>query len=183
MKKVMLIGDSIRLSYQGRVASLLENSASVSGPAENCRFSAYTLFNLESWLPGNDYDIIHWNNGSWDTCYLSDGRTHTPLPVYLEYQQRIASTLRRKTKRLIFASTTPVWPEQFASGAVHPRKNKDITEYNRAAIALLAPLGVEINDLNSVISEDIKRYISEDMVHLSKEGVDLCAGSVVETIG
>ena len=183
MLKVLLIGDSIRMSYQSRVASRLEDQASVTGPSENCRFSAYTLFNLESWAPGGDFDVVHWNNGSWDTCCLSDGKPHTPLHVYLEYQQRIASILRQKTKRLIFATTTPVWPEQFSSRAVHPRKNSDIVEYNRAAIALLAPLGVEINDLNMIVSEDIKRYICDDMVHLNDAGIELCAQSVVDTIG
>jgi len=44
MKKVMLIGDSIRLGYQAKVAELLKDTALVGGPADNCRFSAYTLF-------------------------------------------------------------------------------------------------------------------------------------------
>ena len=44
MKKVMLLGDSIRLGYRAKVAKLLEGQAMVAGPEENCRFSAYTLF-------------------------------------------------------------------------------------------------------------------------------------------
>ena len=107
MMKVMLIGDSIRMNYQERVRAILGDRAVVHGPAENCRFAAYTLFQLHGWVPDDDYDVIHWNHGQWDTCYMPDGRIHTPLPAYLDLQKRIAFILRRKANRLIFATTTP----------------------------------------------------------------------------
>jgi hypothetical protein len=182
MKKIKLLGDSIRLGYQAKVTDLLTGKATVTGPEENCRFSAYTLFNLSAWVPDDDYDVIQWNNGQWDTCHMPDGKTHTPLATYLEFQERIATILLKKTKRLIFATTTPVWPEQFAGGSIHPRRNEDITEYNSAATNLLKNLGIEITDLHSPIAEDLKRYISEDMVHLTEEGINQCAKIVVEQI-
>ena len=183
MKKVMLIGDSIRMSYQAKVADLLKAGAVVTGPEENCRFSAYTLFNLSGWVPDNDYDVIQWNNGQWDTCHMPDGRIHTPLATYLELQERIARILLKRTKRLIFATTTPVWPEQFASGTIHPRRNDDISAYNSAAADLLGNLGIEINDLYPHVTKDIKQCISsEDMVHLTPAGVDRCAGLVAAKI-
>ena len=182
MKKVMLIGDSIRLSYEAKVAALLAGKATLTGPDENCRFSAYTLFKLQAWVPDNDFDVIQWNNGQWDVCYLLDGKIHTPLANYLELQERIASILLKQTKRLIFATTTPVWP-QFAQARVNPRCNEDISAYNSAAATRLGSLGVEINDLYSPIFEDVKRYISGDMVHLTEEGSDLCANRVAAAIG
>lgn len=183
MMKVLLIGDSIRLGYQPRVAKLLKGRAIVSGPEENCRFSAYTLFNLPVWVPDEDFDVIQWNNGQWDTCHMPDGKIHTPLASYLEIQRRIAAILLKKTRRLIFATTTPVWPEMFASGAVYPRRNEEIRDYNRAAVDLFEGLGIEINDLHTPIMEDVKRYVSEDMVHLSDAGSELCAGRVAAIIG
>ena len=182
MMKMMLIGDSIRLGYQAKVTELLAGKANVTAPAENCRFSAYTLFNLSAWVPDNDYDVIQWNNGQWDTCHMPDGRIHTPLANYLELQERIATVLLGKTKRLVFATTTPVWPEQFTSAARNPRRNEDISAYNHAATELLAPLGVEINDLFPCLVGDIKRYISGDMVHLTEAGNDLCAGRIAGLI-
>jgi len=182
MQKVMLIGDSIRLGYQPRVIELLKHDADINGPRDNCRFSAYTLFNLASWVPDDDFDVIQWNNGQWDTCHMPDGRIHTPLDNYLEIQERIADILLQKTKRLIFASTTPVWPEQFTSGSIHPRRNEDIVAYNNAAVELLGRRGVEINDLHSPIAADVKRYISKDMVHLTEEGNELCAGRIAAMI-
>lgn len=182
MMKVLLIGDSIRMGYQPRVVELLDDTASVSGPGENCRFSAYTLFHLSTWAADDDYDVIHWNNGQWDTCYMPDGRIHTPLPVYLELQQRIAEILQPRTRRLVFATTSPVWPAQFDSGAVHPRRNEDIVAYNQAASELLAGMGIEINDLHAAIAQDVKKYISRDMVHLTEAGNDLCARKVVAAV-
>lgn len=182
MLKVMLIGDSIRLGYEPTVVELLSETASISGPKENCRFSAYTLFNLATWVPGDDFDVIQWNNGQWDTCQMPDGKIHTPLSAYLEIQERIATILLKKTKRLIFATTTPVWAEQFNSGTIHPRKNEDIIAYNSAAVDLLTGLGVEINDLYAPIAENVKLYISEDMVHLTEAGNNACAGSVAAII-
>jgi hypothetical protein len=182
MKKVMLIGDSIRLGYQARVTELLGEAAAVSGPADNCRFSSFTLFQLASWVPDGDYDVIQWNNGQWDVCYMMDGKIHTPLDQYLQLQSRIAIVLRKKTKRLIFATTTPVWPEQFATAKNNPRKNEDIDAYNRAAVDLLGRTGVEINDLNTPIAADVKRYIREDMVHLTSEGNEVCAKRIAAMI-
>ena len=182
MKKVMLIGDSIRLGYQAEVATLLEDKAILQGPDDNCRFSAYTLFNLSAWVPENDFDVIQWNNGQWDTCHMPDGRIHTPLASYLDLQGRIASILLTKTKRLIFATTTPVLPEQFLSGSIHPRKNEDICEYNAAATVLLSKLGIEINDLYGPLAKNLKRYICDDMVHLTDMGSALCAKCVATMI-
>ena len=81
MIKAMLIGDSIRMNYQDRVRQMLEGQAVIHAPAENCRFAAFTLFELSGWAPDNDYDVIHWNHGQWDTCYMPDGyKADTRLP-------------------------------------------------------------------------------------------------------
>ncbi len=182
MQQVVLLGDSIRLAYQARVAGALAGQAAVSGPEDNCRFSAYTLFYLAQWLPADGCDAIHWNNGQWDTCYMPDGRIHTPLATYLELQERIAAIVLRKARRAIFATTTPVWPEQFASGGPHPRRNEDIQAYNAAAAERLGRLGVEIDDLYTPLAADIKRYVSADMVHLTDAGNELCADRIARLL-
>jgi len=182
MKKVMLLGDSIRLSYRQRVAEILAGEATIHGPDDNCRFSAYTLFNLRGWVPDEDYDVIHWNNGQWDTCYMPDGKIHTPLDAYVQLQVRIAAILGKKAKRLIFATTTPVHADMFQKAPVNPRKNEDIEVYNRTATDALSGLGVEINDLYTPLAEDIPTFISEDRVHLTPAGVDRCAVLVVAQI-
>ena len=182
MIKVMLIGDSIRMNYQDKVRQILQSRANISAPEENCRFAAYTLFSLSAWVPDNDYDVIQWNNGQWDTCYMPDGRIHTPLPAYLDLEKRIAGILKRKAKRLIFATTTPVHADQYATTAVNGRKNEDIVAYNSAVSSALAAMGAEIIDLHAPVAQDVMKYISEDKIHLSSAGIDLCAGLVSSAI-
>jgi hypothetical protein len=182
MKKVLLIGDSIRLGYRSFVGELLKDEAVIHGPDENCRFSAYTLWNLDNWAPARDYDVIQWNNGQWDTCHMADGQIHTPLPRYIELQERIANILQSRTTCLIFATTTPVWPEQFTAASCHQRRNEDIISYNMAAKKLCVNMGIQINDLHAAIAVDVKRYINEDMVHLTEEGNRVCAEKVAELI-
>ena len=46
MKKVLLIGDSIRQGYDRYVKMSLEGEAEVFYPEENCRFSVYVLRDL-----------------------------------------------------------------------------------------------------------------------------------------
>ena len=182
MIKVMLIGDSIRMNYQAKVREILQGQADIRSPDENCRFAAYTLFSLADWVPDNDYDVIHWNNGQWDTCHMPDGRIHTPLPVYLTLERRIANILRGKAKRLVFATTTPVHPDHFSTVTQHGRKNEDIVAYNQAVARELAARGVEINDLHTPVAQNVLQYVGADKVHLSPAGVDLCARLVSSAI-
>ena len=43
MKKVILIGDSIRMGYDKYIKASLEGEAEVFYPSENCRFATYVL--------------------------------------------------------------------------------------------------------------------------------------------
>ena len=43
---VLLLGDSIRLSYQPRAGQLLAGRTEVVGPADNCRFALYSLMRV-----------------------------------------------------------------------------------------------------------------------------------------
>ena len=39
-----------------------------------------------------------------------------------------------------------------------------------------------INDLHTAVAKDIDRYIAEDTLHLSQEGIEFCAGMVADAI-
>jgi lysophospholipase L1-like esterase len=113
---------------------------------------------------------------------MPDGRIHTPLPLYLDFQKRIATVLRRRAKRLVFATTTPVHDDQFKAAVVNPRKNEDITAYNQAVVSELSAMGVEIDDIHAHVVKDVMKCISADRVHLSPAGVELCARLVSAAI-
>lgn len=122
-------------------------------------------------------DIIHWNNGLWDTSIVcpEDG-SFTPIPEYLEYMFKILRELRKVTDRIIFATTTPVKP-------VNPnQKNDIITEYNKHIIEFMKKEGVVVNDLNALVSSDIDRFISLDNIHLSDDGKRVCAKQISDYI-
>ena len=78
MKKILLIGDSIRQGYSHYVRLAFEGVAEIYEPQENCRFTTYILITLLDWINelkcGDGVDLIHWNAGLWDDLILSDGK-------------------------------------------------------------------------------------------------------------
>lgn len=180
MKKVALLGDSIRqIGYGTKVPELLGNEYDVFQPEENCRFVKYTLRMLFDYKDNlRDCDIIHWNNGLWDVCRLfNDGRTFSSEKEYIDNMLRVAKNLKDITPNLIFATTTPVRKENPFN------KNEDIDRFNAIIVPELKNLGFEINDLNSLIKYDIEKYIrSDDLIHLTESGIEICAKQVVDYI-
>lgn len=182
MKILLLLGDSIRLSYGAAVQEKLKADLAISGPDDNCRFAAYTLFNLVHWLEDRSYDIIQWNNGQWDTCHMLEGNTHPPLERYCELEVRIARILKTRTRRLISATTTPVKGDLFAAKNRAPRSNEDIEAYNAAVRQALEPEGVEFIDLYTPVKRRLDECICEDLVHLTPTGVEVCATEVAQAL-
>lgn len=181
MKKVVLLGDSIRLAgYGPRVPEMLGDGYQVWQSDDNCRFVKYTLRCLFEWREDiKDADIIHWNNGLWDTStdlFDDGGKAFTGEEEYVENMLRVASELLKITPHVIFATTTPVNPEyQYNSNAV-------IERYNSVLVPKLQAMGIKINDLHALIALNIPEYICEDMLHLSEAGAKLCAEQVVKMI-
>ena len=180
MKKVTLLGDSIRLiGYGTKVPELLGEGYEVFQPEDNCRFVKYTLrmlFDFKGQIEGSD--VIHWNNGLWDipTGLFDDGEPFTSIDEYVANMVRVAKELKKLGKRVIFATTTPVHPEYTYND------NRVIKRYNDAVVPKLQELGVEINDLYASVVEDVYRYIGADQIHLSEEGIALCAKQVADMI-
>ena len=179
MKKIILLGDSIRLSYQNRVTELLGSDYTVWGPDDNSRFASYTLrmlFDYKAQLEGAD--IIHFNCGLWDMCDLFGDGPFTPLEVYVEQMVRIAKILKTYAPggAVIFATTTPPSPKMWGHDIERVRA------YNAAAMAALEPLGILFDDLFTPVAEDIDRMISEDYLHASPYGVEILANRVADCI-
>ena len=186
MKEVLLLGDSIRMAYQKRVTELLGGEFHVSAPGENCRFAAYTLNSLRMWLPKMPKpDIIHWNNGLWDTAilYPEDG-CFTHIGEYADALEKILRELQKTGAKIVFASSTPVSPEkEFLTTAAPPaHKNEDIRRYNAAARIIMEQNGIEINDLYQLVEPHISEYISADMIHPTPSGIEALAAAVSHKI-
>ncbi len=179
MIKVTLLGDSIRMiGYGLEVPALLGEDFEVFQPDDNCRFAKYTLRGLFDW--DNDMagtQIVHWNNGLWDICNLFGDGLFTSKGEYVENMLRIADILLSKYDKVIFATTTPVTEQN------KHNKNADIEKYNDLIVPLLEEKGVIINDLYKLVSSDIDQYIrKDDNIHLTDEGIAVCAKQVADTI-
>lgn len=158
MKKLYLIGDSIRMGYAPFVREALRGQAEVFWPNENCRFSSYTYYALGDWEAqlrvGEDCDVVHWNVGLHDIIRFTGDepvRTSETYGAYLErIIQRIYFLYPNATQ--IFANTTPVLEEQHNFWL--DRKNSDIDTINKVADDIMSKNGIRINDLHSVITPE-----------------------------
>lgn len=182
MKKVVLLGDSIRLvGYGPQVPAMLGDDYQVFQPEDNCRFVKYTLRGLFEWREDiAGADIIHWNNGLWDTStglFDDGGKSFTDEEEYVKNMLRVASELKKIAPRVIFATTTPVRPDY------EYNDNNVIRHYNEVLIPKLRDMGLEINDLHSLVEPHIDEYILEtDKIHLTEAGAKACAEQVVKAI-
>lgn len=179
MKKVVLLGDSLRLIGYGKyVPEMLGEEYEVFQPEDNGRFAMYTFQQLGQYMNHIEgADVVHWNNGNWDVDDLyGDGPLESP-ELYTALLVRIAKVLKSKARRVIFATTIPVRPEYSYAD------NKRITEYNACAVKALTKLGVEIDDLYSFVLPNMEDYIRrDDFIHLTEEGAKACAGVVAKLI-
>ena len=177
LKKVALLGDSIRMLGYGTVLpEVLKDEYTVWQTEENnrdCKTTQRVLIDYREQL--EDADIIHWNNGLWDT-YDFFGEPFTEVDIYVHNMVRIARQLKKFTDKVIFATTTPVRTE-------HPCEDNDtINAYNAAVVPALIAEGIVINDLNAFVSTDVYGFIGEDNIHLSEQGIRACAEKVADTI-
>ena len=189
MKKVLLLGDSIRMGYQQYVREALAGEYDVRYPEDNGRFAAYTLWQLNQELKHNpDIALVHFNNGYWD-MNVEAPMTEAIHPVeeYVSFLRRIVALCRQCGVTVVFATTVPILEDGAAGdntgvqGTIN-YKNEWVTAYNAAAVRLMTELQVPVNDLYALCMEDDRRYKCEDLLHLSEEGSRRCADRVAEYI-
>ena len=177
MKKILLLGDSIRQNYQEYVKEELKNTAEVYYPNDNGKFCYYTLRYVHDWIRilsdgKNDFDIIHFNCGLWDVLRLSnEEHTFTSEEEYAELLVRIYNRIKFfcPKAKIVFALSTCVIEPGFEPGKQYAvRKNEDICRFNRIAERVFNDLEVEVNDLYS-ISISLPLEAHSDQVHFETE--------------
>ena len=184
LPRILLIGDSIRMSYQPHVAHLLEGKAVVRGPSDNCQYSLFTLSSIGRWIGElGEPDIIHWNNGIHDVGH-NPGRSpvQIPLDMYLGNLEFILDQFEAMTANVAWATSTPVHPERPFLDTQWSWRNEEIDRYNEAARNLMDSRGIPINDLHALVWNNLTEYLSEDMLHLSEAGQKACAQAVRDII-
>jgi len=193
---VLIIGDSISISYTRAVRRKFEGKANVLRPmrsdgkgADNCGDTIIGLANIDRWLGNQKWDVIHFNWGLWDLCYRhpeskSQGhrdkvKGHQSVPP-MDYEQnleKLISRLQQTGAKLIWASTTVV-PEGEPGRFVG-----DDQKYNEIAARVMKRHQIPINDLHSLsttFTPDM--FAGPGDVHFSRRGVSKLADQVAEKI-
>ena len=185
MKKVLLIGDSIRQGYDKYVKMAFDGVAEVYFPEENCRFTPYILRDIVTWKSRFGLDetleCIHWNAGLWDDLVWYDGRPLVPLEYYKDYVERICVEIKRlfPNAKMIFATSTPVIEQR---GYATARYNADTERYNEAASEIVKRHGGEINDLYSLMINMPSEYHSDPTHYYTKNGTRVLSEKTVASI-
>lgn len=188
MKKVLLLGDSIRLGYCNFVKNELANTMEVCFPDENCQFTQQTLVSLPRWLNAmpvakEEIDLVHWNNGHWDVAHFHDDEYSLNTPeMYGIMLERIYRKLRIfcPNAKIVFALTTPVNPANIPMA--NPRSNSEIEKYNAVAAEVMKKLDVKVNDLYTLAKENISEELYADYCHYTQEGYAILGNQVIKVI-
>ena len=191
MKRVLLLGDSIRMGYDEYVKELLQGEFEVIyDDIDNGRFSAYTLWQANQFFKNyGHFDVVHWNNGYWDMNVESPMKTAMhPVDEYVHFLSRILNEIRNNGAVPVFATTTPVLPAETAAEVMTEgidtfKYNNDwVVEYNEAAAAFMQSEGVAVNDLYALCVKDPHFYKCPDLLHLTEEGYRRCAEQTAQKI-
>lgn len=186
MKKILLIGDSIRAGYDKYVKMAFKEVAEVYYPMDNCRFASYIVRGIGEWKErldcGDDVDLVYWNAGLWDNLIMVDGEHHTPLNIYKMYIGRICNMIKIlfPDAKIIFATSTPVQEESSVVWA--KRYNSDTELYNAAATEVVKEHGGDVDDLYELTKNAPSSNYSDGTHFYTKEGTRLLANHVIHTI-
>ena len=191
MKRVLLLGDSIRMGYDEYVKEILSGEFEVVyDDADNGRFSAYTLWQANQFFKNcGKFDVVHWNNGYWD-MNVEAPMTEAMHPVdeYVHFLGRILAQIRNNGAVPVFATTTPILSKEAASDVIKEGitpfvyDNEWVVKYNKAAVSFMQSEGVMINDLYSLCIKDEHFYKCPDLLHLTEEGYLRCAEKTAQAI-
>ena len=182
MKKILLVGDSVRNGYDLYVRESMEGLAEVHFPSENCRFASYVLRHFHIWCERAktfDFDVVHWNVGLWDTLRIYGDDCLTPIDEYERLLERIVLRIQRVCPNAvqIFATSTPV----IESGYIEEyemRYNADVERYNEVARRVMKKHGVIVNDLYALMKNTPDSYHSDQTHYFTAEATELMGGAV-----
>lgn len=191
LPKILILGDSISIGYTPFVQESLKGVASVTRPyqengkPENCQGTTNGLANIDRWLGGEKWDIIHFNFGLHDLKHVkketgeNSNDKNDPYQAapeqYEENLKVIVKQLMATDAKLIFATTTP-YPDE---GLKPLRDPKHYKEYNRRAARVMDENNIVINDLERFAASQLGAIQIPQNVHFTEEGSEVLAGEVV----
>lgn len=189
MKKILLLGDSIRMGYDKYVKMALEGTAEVSFPEDNCRFTQYVLRYIHKWVQdsgfGKDTDLVHWNVGLWDVIQIMHDEPITPIDVYEQYLHRICKRIREccPKAKVVFATSTPIHQANYEA-VKHEfwRSNETICRYNAVAVEVVKQYGFAVNDLYALMENSPDHFFSDRTHYYTEKATERMTNKVLQVI-
>jgi hypothetical protein len=185
LPRVLLLGDSISIGYTPKVRQRLVGRANVHRPPDNCGPTIFGIEQLDGWLGGEPWAVIHFNFGLHDLkfmdakgTYIVPGPADRPLASPVEYAanlRTIVARLKRTGARLVFATTTPV-----PDGTVGRVAGSELA-YNAAAEQVMREAGIPINDLHAFAAAHPQWQLPKN-VHFTAQGYAALADQVTAAI-
>ncbi len=177
LPKVVLVGDSIRMSYAPLVEKELAGKAVIISAKANGGDSNNVLKNLDEWVIRQQPAVVHFNCGIHDTKKSkTTGRFQVPPEQYEANLRKIVDRIRSQTKAVVlFATTTPILDDRAAATrgkADYALLEASIEQYNAIARKVMQELNVPIDDLHAVFPDAASRSeaLAADGVHFTAAG-------------
>ena len=173
LPSVLLIGDSIAISYTQQLRAELKGAANVHHPDENCGPSGYGVERIDAWLGAGKWAVVYFNFGLHDLKWLDAQETYvTPdkgkqVATPEQYGRNLAEFVRRVKRsgaKLIFATTTPV--PAGSNGRVEGSERA----YNDVARRVMAETGVPVDDLHALALPRLAEMQLPHNVHFTPAG-------------
>jgi len=185
MKRVVLIGDSIRMGYQQVVRRELEGLAEIWSPEQNGGTSQNVLDHLEEWALAHQPDVVHLNCGLHDLRKeFGSDQSAVPLDRYQANLEAILRRLRKETRaKVIWALTTPVNEIWHHERKPFDRFEADVVAYNRVVAEICQRMAVPMNDLYQVAMRAGRdQILLPDGVHFTPKGYIILGEAVAEAV-
>ncbi len=185
MKRIILIGDSIRMGYQETVRAELTGWGSVWGPEQNGGTSANIVAHLADWAITRQPDVLHINCGLHDLKKeFGNDTAAVPLNAYTENVRTIMTRVKKETNAIVmWALTTPVNEKWHHRNKPFDRFEADVVAYNTVAVDIAQELSIVVNDLfATVTSAGRDDLLLPDGVHFKPDGYALLGQRVAAQI-
>ncbi|QDU94266.1 SGNH/GDSL hydrolase family protein [Lignipirellula cremea] len=184
---VVIIGDSIRLSYADEVTAALRGKARIVSPRPNGGDSKNVLANIKNWAIDEQPNVVHFNCGIHDTKkFTATGEFQVSPEQYEANLRAIVARLRDETNAVVlFATTTPIvdeWAAKARVGRDYALLEASVEQYNAIAERVMKELKVPVNDLHALTVKDAPKLINSDGVHMNAEGQKLIGQAVADFI-
>lgn len=178
MPRVLLIGDSISIGYTLAVRERLKGKANVLRIPANGGPTTRGLTNIDRWLGGKKWDLIHFNWGIHDLKHMEDGKRQVEPAEYEKNLRSLVARLQKTGAFLIWASITPI-PDPPLKPV---RTFGDEEEYNAIAARVMKELGIPVNDLHAWILPQFDKLHKPQDLHYGEEGSERLAEKVAAQI-